>query len=298
MIRFLFTLVFISILSTYAQYPPISHLELPETADTAQWIRHSGFTLLYNELHEQADWVAYLHTRSKLQKVASRTDRFIPDPKVLTGSATVADYKASGYDRGHLAPAADMAWSKESMAASFYFSNMSPQVPVFNRGIWKQCEELLRAWTAEWDSIYVVTGPILRDGLSHIGENKVSVPEAYYKVFLHYTQSNAMAIGFVIPNKGSSAPLHEFVVSVDSVEALTGLNFFYALPDSVETRVEKKGCFKCWNRSLEKIESGGVPEPAQPRTQSVQCSATTQKGTRCKRMTMFENGKCHQHGGE
>jgi len=292
---FVFTAVYFT---NQAQNLHIPNLELPQTADTNLYIRHPGFTLLYNEQYEQAEWVAYLHTRAKLVKEATRTDRFMVDPNVKTGSAVDADYKGSGYDRGHLAPAADMAWSEASMWASFYFSNMSPQVPAFNRGIWKQCEEQVRTWTELWDSVYVVTGPLLRDSLPQIGGNQVSVPDAYYKVLLHYTSSNVKAIGFIILNQGSKAPLESFAVSVDSVEKVTGINFFHILPDEVERRVEAENCFTCWQNAPDIIQTGGVPEPAQPKTQSVQCSATTQKGTRCKRMTTSANGKCHQHGGE
>lgn len=172
---------------------------------------------------------------------------FIPDPYVTTGSARDIDYKGSGYDRGHLAPAADMAWSITTMAESFYFSNMSPQAPQFNRGIWKKLEELVRTWAIENESIYIVTGPILDNHLKRIGPDQVAVPEYYYKVILDYSSPEIKAIGFVLPNEGSSENLQHFAVSIDSVERLTGIDFFPLLPDHIETILEAHICLPCWS---------------------------------------------------
>jgi endonuclease G len=140
-------------------------LELPAVKKGEQVIRHAGYSFVYNEAYEQAAWVAYELTEKETDKQYDRTDKFIPDPSVITGSATDSDYSGSGYDRGHLAPAADMGWSSTSMAESFYFSNMSPQVPGFNRGIWKRLEEQVRSWAIEYDTIYVVTGPVLKGNM-------------------------------------------------------------------------------------------------------------------------------------
>ena len=111
------------------------------TGGNGQIVYHNGFSLQYSEQREQPIWIVYeLIKEEVVSKAISRTDNFRPDHSIKTGSATLADYKASGYDRGHLAPAADMGHSKESMSDSFYLSNMSPQVPQFNRGIWKKLE--------------------------------------------------------------------------------------------------------------------------------------------------------------
>src|SRR5690606_14328696 len=118
-------------------------------------------------------------TRDKTTSVTKRTDNFRPDPKIASGTATNADYLRSGYDRGHLAPAADMGWSIASMSESFYFSNMSPQMPGFNRGIWSQLEKLMRTWAIEYGNIFLATGPVFSDSLPFIGANKVSIPDYY-----------------------------------------------------------------------------------------------------------------------
>lgn len=225
----------------------VLHMEIPKCDPDDTMITHTGFSLLYNENHEQAVWVAYELTKEETVKIAPRTNKFIPDPKVKTGTATNNDYKNYGYDRGHLAPAADMGWSYLAMKESFYFSNMSPQVPGFNRGIWKNLEELVRTWAIENDEIYIVTGPILTDNLPTIGQNKVSVPASYYKVILDYSLPEIKAIAFIIPNKTADLSLQSYVVTIDKVEKITGIDFFPLLPDQQENIIERTVCKSLWS---------------------------------------------------
>ncbi|MBQ19802.1 MAG: DNA/RNA endonuclease [Flavobacteriales bacterium] len=235
-----------TIIATSSSFIIIDLLELPNLVDDEVIIEHTGFRLVYSETHEQAKWIAYEFTKAETIKKADRTDDFRPDPKVLTGSATSTDYKGSGFDRGHLAPAGDLSWSADAMSCSFFYSNMSPQTPSFNRGIWKKLEEQVRDWAKLYDTIYVVTGPVLEDSLPTIGENKVSIPKYYYKVILEYKSNVTKAIGFILPNKKSSFPLNKFIVSIDSVEQMTGIDFFHQLPDSIENKIEKSVCNACW----------------------------------------------------
>jgi endonuclease G len=257
-------------------------------------IKHLGYAFQYSEKHEQAFWVGYELTKKETEKAFERTDEFIPDPAVSTGTATVADYAKSGYDRGHLAPAADMGWSQQAMAESFYFSNMSPQEPGFNRGIWKNLEEQVRTWAKAYDSIYVVTGPVLKDGLVQLGPNGVSIPKYYYKVILDNTGDDAKAIGFLMPNQASKEPLEKFAVSVDQVEQETGIDFFNKLPDSRENAFEKEVCIPCWTWT---IISSPAPQQTNPQPGAVQtqCNGITKAGARCKRMTGDADGFCYQH---
>lgn len=224
----------------------IPNLELPELLNGEELITHTGFQLVYNEAHEQAKWVCYQFTKAETIKIANRSDNFREDEKIKTRSATDNDYKKSGYDRGHLAPAGDMSWSEEAMSCSFYYSNMSPQTPSFNRGIWKNLEEQIRNWVIIYDTLYVVTGPVLEENLPSIGSNQVSVPNYYYKVILDVKNERKEAIGFLLPNQKSNLSLQNFVVAVDSVEKLTGINFFHLLPDNIENLLEKKVCKTCW----------------------------------------------------
>ncbi len=224
----------------------LSMLEIPMMKGNSSYVSHTGFSYSYNEAHEQANWVAYELTAEELIGEAERSDNFKEDPTVTTGSASIADYRKSGYDRGHLAPAADMRWSETAMDESFYFSNMSPQVPSFNRGIWKKLEEQVREWAEENGAVYVITGGILEEWLPKIGENGVSVPNYYYKVVLDYREPDLKAIAFLMKNEGSKEPLSSFVVPINRIEELTGINFFHKLPDAIEEQLESTSDFSKW----------------------------------------------------
>ncbi len=270
----------------------LSKLEIPKTIPKDIIITHTGYTLLYNETHEQSSWIAYELTKEETNKMYERTDKFIPDPKVKTGTATDKDYAGFGYDRGHLAPASDMGWSLTAMAESFYYSNMSPQTPSFNRGVWKRLEELARTWAIENNSIYIVTGPVLTTGLNTIGSNKVSVPNYFYKVILDYSEPSIKGIGFIIPNTGSSESLQQFAVSIDSVEKFTGIDFFPLLADEQEDLIEKTLCIKCWSWKSVKTTS----EKEENKTSSsVQCNGINKAGERCNNKTLNANGYCYLH---
>ncbi len=272
----------------------IPNLEIPKTNSHETIIHHTAYSFTYNEAHEQANWIAYLLTKEETQKAFERSNTFLPDPEVKTQTANDADYKSSGYDRGHLAPAADMSWSEVSMQESFYYSNMSPQVPSFNRGIWKKCEELVRSWANENDSIYIVTGPVLTEGLPTIGENKVSVPNYYYKVILDYSKPSVKGIGFIFPNAASSENLENFAVTIDSVETFTGIDFYPSLPDEQEELIEKIKCIDCWKWKASKNKNTET-QTTNTTTNAIQCIGKTKTGARCKNKTISESGYCKVH---
>lgn len=218
-----------------------------------QVVEREGYALGYSEAHEQAFWVQYRFTRDENQtRGAIRKDNFRPDPKVKTGSAALADYRGSGYDRGHLAPAADMKWSVEAMNDSFYLSNISPQDHAMNAGVWNDVEKFVRYTVNVEDSIIVVTGPVFKGGEKKIGANGVTVPSAFYKIIYDETEPRKM-IAFIVPNRDSYEPLTSFVVSVDEVEAQTGLDFFKKVKgaDSLEAKSDISAWKKLnsWRRS-------------------------------------------------
>ncbi len=229
----------------------IEELNLEELAipknDGRNLVGHVGYTLCYSEEHEQPLWVAYVLTPQEVHaQSVKRKDNFRSDPAVPTGSAVLSDYKSSGYDRGHMAPFADLSWSEESGSDSFYLSNMSPQNGSLNRGKWAELEALVRTF-ADKESMCVVTGPVLTDGpYKTIGKNKVSVPNYYYKVILDYVGNEIKAIGFILPNEKCEEDLSYYAVSVDEVENITGLDFFFILEDSIEEKLESEYNFSDW----------------------------------------------------
>lgn len=227
------------------------------TSTTGDVVRHKYYTLSYSENDEQAEWVAYVLTRKRLQmEWQDRPDLFESDPLVRTGSATLSDYRGSGYDRGHLAPAADMAFNTTAIAETFYLSNISPQVRDFNHGVWKELEELSRDWAIKFNKLYVVTGPILKDGgKGEIGANRVTVPTAYYKILLDLSETNPKAIAFIVPNEVSYDPLFKYTVSIDEVEKQTGINFYPKLMSrELERELESNPNHDLWPFSKKKFD--------------------------------------------
>ncbi len=203
-------------------------------------IQHRFFTLSYSEKDEQAKWVACELTQDRVNSfIAKRTDNFREDKTVPRGSASIWDYKGSGYDRGHLVAAGDMTFSKTAMSETFFMSNISPQDRSFNRGIWKELEQQVRDWARANKHIYVITGPVLRKRENKkIGDNRVTVPHAFYKVILDLKEPVQKGIAFMIPNEKQTKRLEEFEMSIDQLERITNIDFFPALPDQQEHEIE------------------------------------------------------------
>lgn len=219
-------------------------LPLPYHPNDDQIIRHNAYTLSYSEQHEQARWTIYMLTKKRAHGRHKRQSDFRPDDAVATESAQLYDYKRSGYTRGHLVPAGDMKWDSLAMSETFFLSNMSPQLADFNDGIWNNLENRIRSWSGRYDTLYVVTGPVLRDKLPTIGRNKVSVPEYFYKVVLDPSRQEGIA--FIVPHRDSQTSLYKFAVSIDSVEKATGIDFFPSLPDDVEDKIESSCNTRSW----------------------------------------------------
>lgn len=217
---------------------------LTASSGNSKLIQHSDYSLEYSEEHEQAKWVAYYLSKDEVNGATPRKDDFRADPKVVTGSATPEDYKGSGFDRGHLAPAADMKASSLLMSESFFMSNMSPQRPKFNRGKWRDLEIQIREWAKKNDGVYVITGPVLNDIDTVIGKNKVSVPKYYYKAI--YNSENEEMVGFLMPNKALSKNIEFYAVTVDSIESFTGLDLFVELENQKENQLESEVDLKFW----------------------------------------------------
>ncbi|MCB0449788.1 MAG: DNA/RNA non-specific endonuclease [Confluentibacter sp.] len=217
------------------------------TSTTGQVIHHEAFSLSYSEPHEQAEWVAYELKKSQLVNTNFKRPYFEVDDAVKTGAADWRNYKNSGYDRGHLCPAGDRSYSKVAFNETFLTSNISPQAHSFNSGIWNTLEQKVRYWASKYDGVFVVTGGVLKGAMKTIGSENVAVPNQFYKVLIDVNSGKPRMIAFLMPHENSNKPLYEFVVSVDEVEKLTGIDFFPQLDDALENKLEASSSYKDWS---------------------------------------------------
>lgn len=211
-------------------------------------IAHSGFTLSYNYRHRIPNWVAWNLTAEEVEGTVPRAGGFKTDPSVRGTQADDSDYRNSGWDRGHMAPAADMKWSRQSMLESFYLSNVCPQNQNLNRGDWKDLEELCRELAKRYGNVWIACGPIVGQAVhGRIGSSRVTVPDAFYKVLLIRHNGKYEGIGFLFKNEAGSRNLSFYARTIDQIEQLSGIDFFPQLPDPVEEQVESRKDLRPWH---------------------------------------------------
>lgn len=210
-------------------------------------IHYKGMDVSFNDKLHIPNWVSWELTRAETQGAEPRYNKFMEDPNVKECPKT-ADYTYSGYDRGHMAPAGDMKWNRDAMKQTFYLTNICPQAKQLNTGAWKKLEEKCRVWAAIDSAIYIVCGPVLADDISeYIGQTRVAVPKRFFKVIASPYAHPPRGIGFIMPNGHVEGGMQQAAVSIDEVEALTGLNFFSQLPDSLEKQIESQNNFHQWS---------------------------------------------------
>ncbi|MCW5899447.1 MAG: DNA/RNA non-specific endonuclease [Flavobacteriales bacterium] len=224
---------------------------LPKVHESEKVVEHPGHMLVYDQRHKQSKWVAHIATPDLVTGNLARIDSFLPDPLVEAGTAATVDYWFSGYDRGHLVPSADMRWNYDALQATYLYSNVSPQKPELNRGSWAELEDWVRRYVNfSRRRVFVVTGPVLREGLPVMQkpnrENDVSIPELFYKVVADLDGDAPKGIAFLQANGVNDHPTISYAVTIDSVEALTGIDFFAALPPDVQQHIEGSFNTKDW----------------------------------------------------
>ena len=237
----------VAVVETGAQPKENTNEYFLPTSTTDQIVHHQNYSLSYSESHEQAEWVAYELKKSHLSSTNHKRPYFEIDKAVKTKAAHWRNYKKSGYDRGHLCPAGDRRFTKEAHDETFLTSNISPQEHQFNAGVWNRLEQKVRYWARKNDGVFVVTGGVLKNGLKTIGDDQVAVPNQFYKVILDNTSGKIKVLAFLMDHKDSNLPLYKFVVSVDEVEALTGIDFFPELEDEIENKLEASSSYKNWS---------------------------------------------------
>lgn len=210
-------------------------------------VRHKYYMFSYSEPHEQAKWLAYPLKREHLTQHDRERPYFIEDPKVKSKSADWRNYRGSGYDRGHLCPAGDRRFSEQAYNETFYTSNISPQDSDFNAGIWNRLEQKVRYWCKKHGDLVVITGGVLEPGLIEIGDEDVDVPDAFFKIVIRPSEQSVQIVSFLIPNKESNRPLEDFLVTIDELEKLTGLDFFEKQDLEWQEKMESSIISSAWN---------------------------------------------------
>ncbi len=209
---------------------------------------YDGFRVSFNRDNRTPNWVAWELLASETDGDVGRYNTFWTDPDI-DGCPSTYDYRNSGYDRGHLCPAADQKWSQQAMEHCFSLANICPQDHSLNTGAWKTLEGKERIWAQRDSALIIISGPIYSDtDRKRIGNAGVRVPGAFFKILAAPHLDNPRGIAFVYPNMTAPGNMENYVTTIDEVEQLTGFDFLSALPDDIENEIESKSSFKEWNR--------------------------------------------------
>lgn len=208
---------------------------------------YNGFTVSFNKDNHTPNYVSWELLDTETDGPAPRSNRFLTDYDV-EGCPQTSDYTRSGYDRGHMAPSADMKWSTEANADCFTLTNICPQAKALNTGAWKTLEQKCRLWARRDSALCIVAGPIYSDSDNQrLGPTGVRVPSAFFKVIIAPYLQSPRGIGFIYPNMSSPGNMKDYSMTIDEVERITGYDFFHNLPDQLENQIESATSFKEWN---------------------------------------------------
>ena len=214
-------------------------------------LRHKGYASCFSKKYNTPIWVGWELTREEAYGTLSRKGyQFMPDPDVpYADRVTSHDYSGSGYDRGHMCPAGDMAWDHDAMSDCFYMTNICPQVRVVNQKYWNYLEQSCRRWAKKYGAIYIVCGPIYDSPKPRrIGrEHMVMVPDAFYKVIVCVEPGKERGIGFYYMNAEDHQTMSTAACTIDDIEAATGIDFFSELDDELENKIEKECNLHSWH---------------------------------------------------
>lgn len=213
-------------------------LPAPLTNCSEQLLRREGYILSYNKDRLQANWVYWLLTPERTEGNNNAKD-FHDDLDVPAPRPSKWDYYNSGYDRGHMCPAADNKYSAAARRDCYLYTNMSPQNHQLNSGLWNTLEMRCRTWAKKRGPLHIVCGPIYTsEHTKTIGQNRVAVPDAYFKAIVSLSPSPFSA-AYIMPNRNIDGPLNAYAVSIDSIETLTGFDLFAPLESDMEARLEQ-----------------------------------------------------------
>lgn len=209
---------------------------------------YEGFTVSFNADNHTPNFVAWELLAAETDGQVSRSGSFWKDEEI-EGCPDADDYKRSGFDRGHLCPAADQKWSRQAMTDCFSFANMAPQHHALNAGAWQTLEKKVRLWATRDSALLIVAGPLYeKNDTLRIGNSGVRVPSAFFKVIAAPFIESPRGIAFVYPNMTSPGNMENYVMTIDDVEKLTGFDFFHNMPDDIEHEIESTASFRDWNK--------------------------------------------------
>lgn len=231
-----------------------SHYDGLETVAIPQGLasqikEYTGFTLSFNKDNRTPNYVAWELLGSEVSTEWPRNDNFWCD-KDLEGCPQKTEYyySISGYERGHMCPAADQRWSEQAMYDCFVMANMCPQIHDLNAGAWEKLEEKERLWAQRDSAVMIIAGPIYVEGETYIEKSKVRVPDAFFKVLIAPYLDEPRGIAFVYPHMKCPGNMQDYATTIDEVEKMTGFDFFSALPDEIENAIESTYSFTEWNK--------------------------------------------------
>jgi endonuclease G len=223
-------------------------IPLPLKDVSEQILYRKGYIVSYNKDTKLPNWVAWHLTAQHVNGEAKRPgNAWHEDTDVPTPRVNSFDYKGSGWTRGHMCPAGDNKWDSDAMYETFLYTNCCPQNANLNTGTWNQIEISCRRWAEKYGEIHIVCGPILfRQEHETIGDNKVVVPEAFFKVIVCLTDNNAKGISFICRNTDGNRKKDLYVNSIKQVERVTGMTFFPHLPYELLDSVKNSANIDDW----------------------------------------------------
>lgn len=269
-----------------------------------QIVQHAFYKIGFDTKQKLPAWVYYSLSKEHLSLAnLDRKGSFVKDPLLNQEQSCSRDYSGSGFDKGHMVPCEDMSFSEQTMKETFYYSNCAPQTTELNRGEWKVLEELVREWAIDFHEAMVICGPVFKPLMPKMGVHAIPVPDLFYKIIVVHKDNHYSALAFLMPNSRNTllAPVN-YTCTIDSVETLTGLDFFSTLPDKTEEQFEGKINVTEWNWNIHhtnkrelKNDSLYNKDSTIENTISVQCKGKTKKGKRCTKKTISKSGLCDLH---
>jgi endonuclease G, mitochondrial len=227
-----------------------SELLYPSEMPREQIIHHKSYSFSYNSSYVMPSWVVYSVTKSTVDKSKEPNGKYKTDPAINARPATKKDYKDAGYLMAQFVNYFDVADMEDALTETYYLSNITPMKLAFYTHVWLRTEDLIRLWVDGKPGFEVICGPVLTDApFPTIGENKVSVPDRFYKIV--YDKQNQKAVAFLFKNGSSSGTLKSRAITVDEIEKITGIDFFPSLDDEIETVLEATVDYNFWDFSLE-----------------------------------------------